>query len=54
MTEILGTSARSESAMLQQKRVKLYMFDDKNMAPRQDGFPELETVFVYTDICQEQ
>lgn len=54
MFEILGISARRESARLLNKKLKLYQFREQYTVPRKNGFANIETIFVYSDVCEEQ
>jgi hypothetical protein len=53
MFEILGIPSRIESSKLKTRALKVYMFNQSSI-PRSNGFPSLETIFVYTDVCEEQ
>jgi hypothetical protein len=52
--DILGVSPRRESKLLRNPKMKLYMFEDHNMRGREQGLLDSESVFVYSDICEEQ
>jgi hypothetical protein len=52
--QILGISPRRESSLLANKKLRVYGFREDLLIPRSNGFPSLETIFVYSDICEEQ
>ena len=52
--EILGISPRRESSRLANRKLRVYGFLEYLLIPRSSGFPSLETIFVYSDICEEQ
>jgi hypothetical protein len=54
MFEILGITPRRESSELSNPLLKTYLFLDERPIPRNNGFADIETVFVYTDVCEEQ
>jgi hypothetical protein len=54
MFEILGMTPRRESERLEDKKLKVYLFNERPLLPCVNGFAELETIYVYADICEEQ
>ncbi len=54
MFEILGMNPRRESSRLEDKKLKVYLFNERPLLPCVNGFAELETIYVYADICEEQ
>lgn len=52
--EILGISPRRESSLLTNKKLKVYQFRELYTVPRRNGFANIETIFVYSDVCEEQ
>ncbi len=52
--EILGISPRRESSLLTNKKLNVYQFREMYTVPRKNGFNNIETIFVYSDVCEEQ
>jgi hypothetical protein len=51
--EILGMYPHREASP-PNTCLKAYLFGEKHPVPRSNGFANIETVFVYTDVCVEQ
>jgi hypothetical protein len=52
--QILGINPRRESSRLRNQRLKVYLFKETPPIPRTNGFANVETIFVYTDVVEEQ
>jgi hypothetical protein len=52
LLDIIGIPARTEHST--NKQLKLYMFNDGERDPTDIGFPQYETLFLYSDVCEYQ
>ncbi len=54
MFQILGITARKESSKLSNTKLQVYMFLDEHPVPCRIRFADVGSIFVYTDVCEEQ